>query len=99
MRFPSDGEFREAIRGQPVYERFHRKDRLLHILWELECAIRSKFNVHTPKPASLSIEHVMPQKWPDHWPLPNGQMVDGLDVLYEPTIFDQETQEAVRTSG
>lgn len=97
VRFPSDAEFREAVRGQPVYERFHRKDRLLHILWELECATRSKFTVHTAKPASVSIELVMPQRWPDHWPLPNGQKVDGQDILFEPMSFDQETREAIRT--
>lgn len=97
VRFPSDEEFREAIRSHPVYERFHRKDRLREILWDLECAMRDKFTVNTARPASISIEHIMPQKWKAHWPLPNGRQVDGFDILQDPMAHDEETRNYVQS--
>lgn len=95
VRFPSDEDVRDAVRSQPVYERFHRKDRLRELLWELEQAMRDKFAVDTPKPQSISIEHIMPQNWKKHWPLPNGKHVGHMDVMQTPEAFDEDTREAV----
>jgi len=50
-----------------------KKERLADILWELELKVRDKFSVGTPRPPSMSIEHVIPQGWPKHWPLPDGR--------------------------
>lgn len=97
VRFPSNDEFREAIRSQPVYERFHRKGRLCEILWDLECAMRDKFTVNAPRPDFLSIEHIMPQSWATHWPLPSGQQVDELDVLLGASHDDEQTRKEVLT--
>ena len=97
VRFPSNDEFREAIRSQPVYERFHRKDRLREILWDLECAMRDKFTVNAPRPDFLSIEHIMPRSWMTHWPLPSGQHVDELDVLLGASHDDEQTRKEVLT--
>lgn len=69
VRFADDAELRTAIRSKPVYLLFPRKDRLADILWELECASRTKYSVQTPRPAGMSIEHVLPQTWTSHWPL------------------------------
>ena len=95
VRFPSDDEIREAIRNRPVYSQFHRKDRLREILWDLECAMRDTFTVNTARPAEISIEHIMPQKWMAHWPLPNGQKVDELDILLSTEGYDEETRNQV----
>ncbi|HEX8168524.1 MAG TPA: DUF262 domain-containing HNH endonuclease family protein [Beijerinckiaceae bacterium] len=73
VRFPDDGELRAAIRTRPVYLWFPRKDRLADILWELECASRTKYSVQTPRPTGMSIEHVLPQTWTKNWPLPDGR--------------------------
>lgn len=72
-RFPSDSEFQAAIRTKPAYDLFRRKERLSDVLWDLECASRSKYAVHTPRPANMSVEHIMPQEWPACWPLPDGR--------------------------
>lgn len=72
-RFPDDREFRDAIRTKPVYDLIRRKDRLADLLWDLECASRTKYTVQTPRPPDISIEHVLPQNWTAHWPLSDGR--------------------------
>lgn len=47
------------------------------LLWQLEGALLTKHNVAAPRPASMTIEHIMPQRWAAHWPLPDGRMVSG----------------------
>lgn len=74
VRFPDDAELRQAIRTQPVYHTLSRKDRLAELLWDLECATRTKFNVNSPRPGAMSVEHVLPQTWTTHWPLPDERM-------------------------
>ena len=73
-RFPSDAEFRAAIRERPAYDLFRRKDRLADVLWDLECASRTKYAVHTPRPDNMSVEHIMPQGWTTYWTLPDGRV-------------------------
>lgn len=75
VRFPDDAELREAISGQPVYGNINRAERKIDILWELEKAVRSKFQVDDKRPNFLSVEHVLPQTWTTHWPLPDGRTV------------------------
>jgi hypothetical protein len=69
--FPDNTKLRSAILTKPVYELFLRKERLQDILWELECESRTKYSVHTPRPANMSIEHVLPQTWTTYWSLPD----------------------------
>ncbi len=73
VRFPNDAELRQAIRSQPVYHTLSRKDRLAELLWDLECGTRTKFNVNSPRPPFMSVEHVLPQTWTPHWPLRDGR--------------------------
>lgn len=82
-RFPDNDEFASAIRSRPQYG-WIPQPRLKLILEELEFAMRDKFNVHGTLQDGLSIEHIMPQTWALHWPLPSGAMapadlVSGVD--------------------
>lgn len=97
VRFPDDRELRAAISTKPVYLWFPRKDRLADILWELECASRTKFSVDTPRPTGMSIEHILPQNWTKHWPLPDGRFapLDGTTGADERMIADITAREAV----
>ncbi|WP_423415855.1 DUF262 domain-containing protein [Hyphomicrobium sp. B1] len=94
VRFPSDIEFRNAIRTSPVYLQFARKDRLADILWELELASRTKYTVKTGRPDSMSIEHVLPQTWMTNWKLPDGRACPadkvGLDKEMVAAISSRE---------
>jgi uncharacterized protein with ParB-like and HNH nuclease domain len=72
-RFPTDSDVRTALRTRPQYN-WIPQNRLRLILEELEFASRNKFNVNGTLQEDLSIEHIMPQEWPAHWPLPSGQV-------------------------
>lgn len=84
VRYPADEEFRTAIRSNPAYQLILKKERLTDILWELELKTRNKFSVGTPRPTGMSIEHIIPQRWSEHWTLSDGRkapsdLVTGAD--------------------
>jgi hypothetical protein len=70
-RMPSDLQVAEAFSRQPSY-RDIPTPRLRYILEQLEYGHRTKFDEVTVSTANLTIEHVIPQKWAKHWPLPDG---------------------------
>ncbi|MCW7546289.1 DUF262 domain-containing protein [Aurantimonas litoralis] len=89
VRFPSDDEFRTEILRQPVYQNMGRKERIADLLWEIELATRTKYQVSGARPAGLSIEHIMPQGWRTHWPLRDGQSApDPGQPVLDHTIAD-----------
>ena len=69
-RWPDDTEFAKAWAENPLYENLTRP-RLRLILEALESAMRNKFSESKEVPKNLTVEHVMPQTWEEHWPLPN----------------------------
>lgn len=71
-RFPRNDEFRQGILEKDAYS-IAPRPRLVDILWELERASRPSMAEKIEKPKDLSVEHVLPQKWTDEWPFPNGQ--------------------------
>lgn len=74
VRFPSDADFRVAIMARGQYDNIPQS-RLRHILGEFEHAIRDKFDERTSLPEELTIEHVLPDSWYEHWPLSDGTTV------------------------
>lgn len=72
-RMPSEGEVVEAAKTREIYGSIPAA-RLRYILQQLEYAKRTKFDETTLDTSNLTIEHVMPQKWAQHWPLPSGAM-------------------------
>ena len=73
VRFPDDAELSAAIHSKPAYHMLSRKDRLAELLWDLEIATETSFA--TPRPPSMSVEHIMPQGWTNHWALADGRRV------------------------
>ena len=73
-KFPTDEEFRQAIVSRPQYGPLPTH-RLRFVIEELELGSRDKFTAsHGIKPG-LSIEHIMPQQWQEHWrELPSGKL-------------------------
>lgn len=80
VRFPDDAELQEAIANQPLYDNINRAERKIDLLWELEKAVRSKFQVDDKRPNFLSVEHILPQSWTTHWSLPDGRIVPGTRI-------------------
>ena len=69
--WPDDSKFAEAWLNQPIYRASKssaRIETMLRAIEEFEVdGRREQIRVLTP----LTIEHVMPQEWEEHWPLPN----------------------------
>jgi hypothetical protein len=67
-RWPNDKEFVKAMLEEPLYKTLKRsRVRLL-----LEAFERSLYDKRTEKvdvPLGLTVEHIMPQAWQEHWPL------------------------------
>ena len=71
--WPTDNAVSDAWMSRSAYDSRNNL-RLTHILWRISETYRSSKseNVNTSTP--LTVEHIMPQGWVPHWPLPDGSM-------------------------
>jgi hypothetical protein len=70
-KWPTNEELAEVIQTRSLYGQ-RRQERLVMLLWEVETRIRAADNRTEQgllKPHDLTLEHVMPQGWEEHWPL------------------------------
>ena len=70
-RMPGDREVLEAATTRAIYGNIPAA-RLRYILQQIEYKKRTKFDETTLEVSNLTIEHLMPIRWAEHWPLPNG---------------------------
>jgi hypothetical protein len=94
VRFPTNDEFRREICSRPQYGAIQQK-RLRHILGELELAARDSGDESVDLRDDLWIEHVLPEKWMTHWPLPDGSrapanLEGGVTEAQRPLILQRE---------
>jgi hypothetical protein len=68
-RWPKDSEFRGAWLGVPLYHRL-RRERILMLLEALELQLYTGLTEKIEVKGGLTIEHLLPQDWYRHWPLP-----------------------------
>lgn len=71
-KWPTDDELKAFIHQQVVYKRV-RNDVLQMVLDAVNGQIRDQFSERITVDQKLTIEHIMPQQWEQHWPL---QVVD-----------------------
>lgn len=78
-RWPRDAEFEHALLDLQLY-RLLTRGRMRMMLEAMEDSLRSSFaeEAHVAR-GSLTIEHVLPQSWKEHWPLP----LDAADLSAE----------------
>lgn len=77
-RWPTNGDLEHALINFPLY-RLLTRGRLRLILEGIEQKYREDhFAEQTDVEKNLTIEHVLPQSWETHWPLPKG--VDELEA-------------------
>jgi len=74
-RWPKADEFGKAWLGRPFYEVLTRA-RVRIVLEALELAMYTGKTEKVTIDSKLTVEHVMPQEWAAHWPLPKGAAVD-----------------------
>ena len=66
-RWPTDGELEEILTSLPIYKRQLTIARTRIVLEAIEEQLRGSLTEVEEAPAGLSIEHVMPVGWRDHW--------------------------------
>lgn len=69
--WPTAGVVRSALQTLPAYSVFPR-NRLRMVLEAFEEGMHTGFTEKVILPTDLTIEHVLPQEWTQHWPLPDG---------------------------
>lgn len=74
-RWPTDEEFEKSWLNRPLYAALTRA-RVRIVLEALELAMYTGMTEKITIDAKLTIEHVLPQEWEAHWPLPSGVSVD-----------------------
>lgn len=88
VSFPSATRIEEAIARRPTYQDMPAM-RLRYILGELERHVRGGFDETEGLRNDLQIEHVLPDSWMEHWPLP-----DGTKAPASAFLIDDEAQRA-----
>lgn len=69
QKFPTNEEFSIAVLGRPIYKDLSRfKVRV--VLEAVDAELEHSKSEALSLPEGLTIEHVMPQEWTKHWPLP-----------------------------
>ena len=71
-RFPTDLEFERSWISDPMYGLRLTPLRVRAVLEAIEREKRQKFHETDQLNADLSVEHILPSNWEDHWPLPDG---------------------------
>ena len=90
-RWPTDDEWRTSWLGRGQYKGA-RQPRLRYLFEAIEMAKRSALNEDIEIKSALTIEHIMPQRWRETWPVPGFEHLDDDDD----TNFDLLTRQAER---
>ncbi len=93
-RMPADSEVEQAFVRRDVYGVIPTP-RIRYILQEIEYAKRDKFDEVVVSSENLTIEHIMPQSWSEHWILPNGinaPCESTWEALFSSYNLDDETK-------
>ena len=72
-RLPTDKEFENSWVSAPMYGRRLTAFRVRTVLEAIEREKRQKFHETEQLADDLSVEHILPSQWEEHWPLPSGE--------------------------
>ncbi len=80
-QWPEDWQLEAAFVSSPIYGLL-TQGRLRIVLEGIEGELRTGKSESTEVPRGLTIEHIMPQSWRQHWPLPTdvGDEVDATNA-------------------
>jgi hypothetical protein len=82
VKWPDDREFERSWLGDPVY-RWLKPSRVGMILSALDRAQQSAMRERISIQGDLTVEHVMPQSWEQHWPPPDASVATADDTAEE----------------
>jgi len=90
--WPTDAAFGEAWRSKHVYQTLNNP-KVVHILKRLNATFLGSKNELVSVDGALTVEHILPQNWIEHWPLQDGSK--GLTVA---ELWTAEPQDAKATA-
>jgi hypothetical protein len=97
-RWPKDDEWRLGWLGRDQYKS-NRQPRLRFILEHIEQAKRTALSEQIEFKANLSVEHIMPQKWRTHWPVPGFDNVGPDEFDFEKSTAETRRETCVNKLG
>ena len=80
VRWPNDEEMRTAVLTRPFYSVLSQQ-KMRMVLQALDIAMESGKSEEILYTSKLTIEHLLPQAWRDHWPLPDSDGDDEAEQL------------------
>ena len=89
-RFPTDTEFENAWISAAMYGRRLTSLRVRAVLEAIEREKRQKFHETDQLNADLSVEHILPSEWKEHWPLPDGENATGDETFQAMYSFEED---------
>jgi len=69
--WPSDERFGKAWQDGHAYQTL-QQPKIVHVLRRLSDTYLGDRSEHISITSPLTVEHILPQQWLDHWPLPDG---------------------------
>lgn len=76
--WPSDELVRQSLSTAPIYTSLVRA-RVRMLLEALEDDLRTAYGEGQPAPRDLTVEHVLPQKWRENWPLAADDLAGAIE--------------------
>jgi len=67
-RWPNDDEFRTALETKPIYSQL-TQPKLRMVIRGIDAAMQNQKSEDIVLGGQLTIEHLLPQSWKEHWPL------------------------------
>ena len=97
-RWPNDNEFRQGWLGRDQYKNA-RQPRLRYIFEHLEQAKRTTLSEDIEIRSALTIEHIMPQRWRENWPVPGFEHVAEGDFDTDQLVAEVERDGCINKLG
>jgi len=98
IRWPDDAEWRGAWLGRDQYKS-SRQPRLRYIFEAIEHQKRSAESEIVSIRSDLTIEHIMPQKWRTHWPVPGFEHVPEGELDVEQISRELDRENSINKLG
>ena len=80
-RLPTDSELESAWISAPMYGRRLTPLRVRTVLEAIEREKRQRFHETDQLSADLSVEHILPSEWEEHWPLQDGEQPTSDEIF------------------
>jgi hypothetical protein len=102
--WPDDAMFREAWLHQPLYGSLN-SPKLVYLFGKVNRTFMSSKAEQVAFTTPPSVEHIMPQNWIEHWPLPDGSPGMGIVELVNASNDDpralatRKRERAIQTLG